>query len=190
MCLHNFMAKKPAPTITKWKRGYDVDRKGFSYATNINMTDSTVVSPKDMTKFVLAYKQRAVKRMRTFLSESERMDTKLAAIFSKLQENGVTLDSAEISGHELERLLNKRKRSKALSMSLAFTKEGMKLEGTLKITPASIRLWLVSSTIHFEAPMYSIVYYRNLIFRDNSLATMVKGTPRREVPVIEGSIPF
>lgn len=165
----------PPSTPIVWKKGFYTDRKGFVFTTRIDTASLSPVSSSSFKNYVLNYKKRSVKRMKVFLAESERMDVKVTQILEKLKEAGVVLEKVSGDKDELEKISNWRKKPKSFSLQMDFKRGTTELVGTLKVTPATVKLFLCDPTIEFRLPIFSASFYRTLIFKDNSLAAMVKG---------------
>lgn len=167
---------KPRKIKRIYRKEFYSDKRGFVYATRADITDYKTLSADEFGSFVQKYKTKAVRRMETFLKESKRMDEKITMCFDKLRDVGVVYSGSEMTPEMLQRLTVPQKRPKAIKFLLNFEKDGEKLMGNLLISPASVKLFVSSPSIDFNLPLYSITFYRNLIFKDNMLVALVKGT--------------
>lgn len=160
----------------EYRTVYTVDKRGQrAWKNEVPISDYRDQTKKELEATLSLFKKKAVKRLKTFYEESKRSDKKVEEIFKKLAENGIELVATSIVARDLESAHNGRKRPKALSTYLTFKKGEMTFSGSLIITPCVVRLYLCSPQVEYNHPVYSIVYFKNLVFRDNTLAAFVKG---------------
>lgn len=155
----------------KTKMGYEVD------------FGEKEIDPQLTDKLVKFYKQRMVLRMERFHFEAKRMDKKVKEIHKALANLGVVITKTVVTKRNVDLVTHHRKRSKGLLLTIEAYRERLRLKGSMRITPASIRLGLVADGWAYEKPTFEVVYYRSMVVRDNLLATMVHGRqyPKEEV---------
>lgn len=139
----------------------------------------------DPSKIALAYKKKAVAKMKSFYEQSQRMDAKLPEILEAVAASGIIIDSLKMNAFEEECLLNYRKKTKNVVFTVEAHKEEYTFGGQLLITPASIRLTLncpglkrVTTKSGWNLDHFKITYYKTLVKHDNYLPALVAGRER------------
>lgn len=154
-------------------------------------------SLEEATGLVQTFKKKAVRRLKVFHEESQKMDKKFVELVQKAESLGVKITSISKNSVFIEDLKNYRKKSKSCTFDVEAMREGYLLNGVLGVTPASMHLELNCYTLKqpttqsgFPLPLLKITYYRTLNVRDNWLPALVAGHTK-EYKYIDGKeIPF
>ena len=151
--------------------------------------NASPIGDAQMKAMISKFQGKMTRRMKVFLEESQKMDTKVQELLAKATEIGVAVQKLDMSATELADYNNSRKRAKSLHFTVTAKRGIHELYGALNITPASMKLILNSEVLQhhsrrgFPLPLISITYYRTIAVRDNYLTALVGGgSDAKEIP--------
>ena len=128
------------------------------------------------------FKKKAVRRMKGFYEESQRIDKKLPEMLEKATACGFIIDKIEANTYITSQLNNYRRKTKNVSFTILAHRDDYVMEGTISITPASMQMELrcdalkaVTTKTGWHLPLFKMTYYRTLVVHDNYLAALVGG---------------
>lgn len=183
------------PKVTFSKRGFPQYNQSTRYTYHEDPKDKSLLSTDNVKELTGFYADKMEKRLKIFYTESKRIEKKVQAVFDHLKELEVTLDKTDVDPKVVGRLLNPRTRKMSYQINVEATHPNMKLEGTMVISPASVKLSLHSPGITLKDPVIFMRYYRKLFVKNNIFVALVKGEkrplyPAPTVAVYDKDIPF